>query len=85
MPLKAGWWYFFLKLLFYVGVHTLQYKVIVLGVQQRDSVMHLYVSLLSQILFPIVLLQYNEHNSPPFFLKKKGYLLWLSIVKRLSI
>ena len=57
LPLKAGWWYFFLfKLVFYVGVHTLQYKVIVLGVQQRDSVMHLCVSLLSQILFPIVLL-----------------------------
>ena len=37
--------------------------VLVSGVQQRDSVVHIHVSILFQILFPFRLLQNIEQNS----------------------
>ena len=45
-----------LKMLYYVGV-SLNNKVVVSSVQQSDSVIHIHVSLLFQILFPFRLLQ----------------------------
>ena len=41
-----------LKMLYYVGV-SLNNKVVVSSVQQSDSVIHIHVSLLFQILFPL--------------------------------
>ena len=38
---------------------------LVSGVKQNDSVMHIYISVLFQILFPITLLQNIEQNSVP--------------------
>ena len=38
--------------------------VIVSGVQQSDSVIHIHVSILFQILFPFKLLHNIEQNSP---------------------
>ena len=37
--------------------------MLVSGVQQSDSVLHIRVSILFQILFPVRLLQNIEHNS----------------------
>ena len=42
----------FLKFLFYIGVELINNVVIVSGVQQSDSVIHIHVSILFQILFP---------------------------------
>ena len=38
-------------------------KVLVSGVQQSDSVVHIHVSILFQILFPFGLLHNNEQSS----------------------
>ena len=38
-------------------------KVLVSGVQQSDSVVHIHVSILFQILFPFTLLHNNEQSS----------------------
>ena len=46
-----------LKMLYYVGVSLNNKVVIVSSVQQSDSVIHIYVSVLFQILFPFRLLQ----------------------------
>ena len=54
---------FFLNFLFYIGVQLINNVVLVSGVQQSDSVIHIHVSILFQILFPIRLLQNIEQNS----------------------
>ena len=52
----------FLKFLFYIGV-SIKNVVLVSGVQQSDSVIHIHVSILFQILFPFRLLQNIEQSS----------------------
>ena len=46
--------------LFYIGAELINNVVLVSGVQQSGSVIHMYVSVLSQILFPFRLLQNIE-------------------------
>ena len=53
----------FKKFLFYIGVELINNVVLVSGVQQSDSVMHIYISILFQILFPFRLLQSIEQSS----------------------
>ena len=54
---------FFKKKLFYIGVQLINNVVLVSGVQQSDSVIHIHVSILFQILLPIRLLQNIEQSS----------------------
>ena len=54
---------FFCNLLFQIGVQLINNVVLVSGVQQSDSVIHIDVSILFQILFPIRLLQNIEQSS----------------------
>ena len=54
---------FFLKFLYYIEVQLINHVVLVSGVQQSDSVMHIHVSILFQILFPFRLLQNIEQSS----------------------
>ena len=53
----------FKKNLFYIGVSLINNIVLVSGVQQSDSVIHIHVSILFQILFPFRLLQNIEQSS----------------------
>ena len=53
----------FFNFLFYIGAQLINDVVLVSGVQQRDSVIHVHVSILFQILFPIRLLQNSEQSS----------------------
>ena len=55
--------HFFTKIFFFIEVYLIYNVVLVSGVQQSDSVIHTYLSLLFQILFPYRLLQDIEHNS----------------------
>ena len=50
---------FFLKkdFLFYIGVQLINNVVLASGVHQSNSVVHIHVSILFQIVFPIMLLQ----------------------------
>ena len=41
----------FKKFLFYIGTYLINHVVLVSGVQQRDSVIHIYLFILSKILF----------------------------------
>ena len=52
----------FLK--FYIGVQLINYVVIVSGGQQRDSAMHIHVSILPQTSFPSKLPHTIKQNSP---------------------
>ena len=52
-----------LKMLYYVGVSLNNKVVVVSSVQQSDSVIHINVSILFQILFPFRLLQNMEQHS----------------------
>ena len=54
---------FFSFLKFYIGVQLIKNVVLVSGVQQSDSVIHIHVSIRFQILFPVRLLQNIEQNS----------------------
>ena len=45
-----------LKFLFYIRLQLINNVVLVSGVQQSDSVIHIHVSILFQILFPLRLL-----------------------------
>ena len=49
--------------LFYFGVELINNAVLVPGIQQTDSVIHIHVSILFQILFPFRLLQSTEQSS----------------------
>ena len=51
------------KILFYIGIWLINNVVLVSGVQQIDSVIHTYVRIHFQILFPFRLLQNTEQNS----------------------
>ena len=57
----------FLNFLFYIGVELINNVVIVSGVQQSDSVIHIHVSILFQILFAIRLLQNIKQSSLCYF------------------
>ena len=46
----------FFNFLFYIGVELINNVVLVSGIQESDSVIHIHVSLLFQILFPFRLL-----------------------------
>ena len=46
--------------IFYIGVHLIYNVVLVSGVQQSDSVIHLHIFILFQIIFPYRLLQSTE-------------------------
>ena len=54
---------FFLNFWFDTGVELINNVALVSGVPQSDSVMHIPVSVLSQILFPFGLLHYIEQSS----------------------
>ena len=47
----------FFNFLFYIGVQLIYNVVLVSGIQQSNSVIHMYVSILFQILFPYRLLE----------------------------
>ena len=49
--------FFIKKFLFYVGIQLIYNTVLVSGLQQSDSVIHIHLSILFQILFPFRLLQ----------------------------
>ena len=51
------------NILFYTGVQLINNVVSVSGVQQSDSVLHVHISILFQILFPFRLLHNTEQNS----------------------
>ena len=55
--------FLFFNFLFYIGVELINNVVLVSGVQQSDSVIHVHVSILFQILFPIRLLHNIEQSS----------------------
>ena len=55
--------YFILLTQFYIGVKLINNIVVVSGVQQSDSVIHVHISILFQILFPFRLLHNTEQNS----------------------
>ena len=55
--------FFFFNFLFYIGVQLINNVVLVSGVQQSDSVIHIHVSILFQILFPFRLLHNIEQSS----------------------
>ena len=61
---------------FYIGTQLINNVVLVLGVQRSDSVIHLHVSILFQILFPFRLLQNIEQHSLCYTLGP----CWLSIL-----
>ena len=65
-----------LKFLFYIGLELINNVVMVLGVQQSDSVIHIHVSILFQIIFPFRLLQNNEQNTLCYSVDP----CWLSIL-----
>ena len=60
-------WYlivlFFFNTCLKIEVQLIQYVVLISGVQQSDSVIHIYVSILFQILFCYRLLQDTEYSS----------------------
>ena len=64
------------KFLFYVGVELINNVVLVSGVQQGDSVIHIHVSIHFQILFPLRLLQDIEQSSLCYTIGP----CWLSIL-----
>ena len=67
----------FLNFIFYVGgVQLINNVAIVSGVQQRDSVMHIRLSILFQVLFPFRLLHYVEQS----FLCYTAGPCWLSVL-----
>ena len=49
---------------FYIGVYLINSVMLVSGVQQSDSIIHIHVSSLFQIIFPFRLLQSTEQGSP---------------------
>ena len=61
--MRSSVFFFFFNFLFYIRVKLINNVVLVSGVQQSDSVIHIHVSLLFQILFPIRLLQNIEQSS----------------------
>ena len=73
MPL---FFYFFLNFLFCIGVQLINNVVSVSGVQQSNSVIHIHISILLQILFPFRLLQNTEQSSPYYTVGP----FWLSIL-----
>ena len=56
-------YHIFFLVLFYFGVYLFNNVVLVSGVQQRDSVAHIYLAILLQIIFPFRLLQSIEQSS----------------------
>ena len=57
------WFILFLNFLFYIGVLLINNVVLVSGVQQSDSVIHIHVAILFQILIPCRLLHNSEQSS----------------------
>ena len=55
--------YFFFNFLFYIGVSLINNVVLVSGGQQSDSIIHIHVSILFQILFPTRSLHNIEQSS----------------------
>ena len=53
----------FFNILFYVGVQLINTVVLVSGEQQSNSIIHIYVSTLFQILFPFRLFYNIEQSS----------------------
>ena len=47
----------------FIGAYLIYNVVLVSGVQQSDSVIHIHIFILFQILFPLRLLQNNELHS----------------------
>ena len=54
---------FFLNFLFYIGVQLINNVVLASGAQQNDSLIHIHLSILSQILFPSRSLHNIEQSS----------------------
>ena len=55
--------FIYMYILFYIGAQLINNVLLVSGVQQSDSVIHIHVSILFQILFPFRLLQSIEQSS----------------------
>ena len=73
------WFPFLLKFFnFILEYHCMEYIVLVSGVQQNDSIIHIHVSILFEILFPFRLLQNIEQSSLCYTVGS----CWLSILKR---
>ena len=64
---------FFFNFLFCIGVELINNVVIVSGVQPSDSVTHIHVSILFQILFPFRQLHNIEQNSLCYTVGPVGY------------
>ena len=60
MNVSCAAFFFFFNFLFYIGAQLINNVVLVSGVQQSDSVIHIHVSILFQILFPFRLLHNIE-------------------------
>ena len=57
------YYHIFLNFIFYIGVWLINSVLLVSGVQQSDSIIHVHVSILFQILFPFRLLHNIEQSS----------------------
>ena len=55
--------FYFKKIVFYIGIYLINNVVLVPGIQQSDSVIHIHVSILFQSLSPFRLLQSIEQSS----------------------
>ena len=71
----------FFKFLVYIGAQLINNVVLVSGVRQSDSVEHIHVSILFQILFPFRLLQNIEQSSLCYTVGP----CWLSILFQMKL
>ena len=76
-PSRSSFTFLFIdNFLFYIGVYLINNVVLVIGVQQSDSVRHIHVFILFHILFPFRWLQNIEQSSLCYTLGP----CWLSIL-----
>ena len=55
------------KFPFYIGAWLIDSVMLVLSIQQSDSVIHVHLSILSEILFPFTILIFNELEPIPLW------------------
>ena len=53
------------KFPFYIGAWLIDSVMLVLSIQQSDSVIHVHLSILSEILFPFTILIFDELQTIP--------------------
>ena len=74
---------FFFNFLFYSGVYLMNNVLLVSGLQQSDSVIHIHISILFQILFPFRLLHDIEQSFLASFDRVQDCLLFALLSTRL--